>query len=293
MFLPATGLCTTAVEYYNSGRAYKAQKAYPEAIRDYTNAIAMKPDFYQAYYARGNVYKYQKDYPRAIQDYSKAIEINPDFYQAYNNRGNTFKKQKKYQKAIQDLTRAVAIKADYHLAYNNRGNSYKALGQYPQALQDYGNAIAFKPDYAPAYYNRGNCYKAIGKFPLALQGYSRAIELKPDFYQAYNGLGRLYAMCKEKKYRNGATAVKFSLKAVSLKKYDNTLNTLASAYVEDKQYEKAVETYIKAMENSSSRTKKYQSSLKKKGYYSGPVNGIKTLQLEQAIKACVNNGYYL
>lgn len=156
MLLPATGLCMTAVEYYNSG---KDQKQYPEAMKDYSSAIA----------------------------------INPDYYLAYNNRGNIFKKQKQYPEAIRDFTRAV----------------------------------------------------------------------------------------------------EFSLKAVSIKEDANTLDTLAAAYVEDQQYEKAVETYTKAIENSSSRIKKYQESLKEKGYYSGPVNGIKMEQLEQAIKVCVNKGIYL
>ena len=53
------------------------------AIKHYTEAIKLKPDFTEAYNNRGNAYYHIGDYNRAIEDYDKAIEIQPDYANAY------------------------------------------------------------------------------------------------------------------------------------------------------------------------------------------------------------------
>lgn len=48
-------------------------------------------------------------YQEAIKDYTKAIQINPQFAYAYKNRGINFSDLKDYQAAIKDFTKASEL----------------------------------------------------------------------------------------------------------------------------------------------------------------------------------------
>ena len=71
------------------------------------------------------------------------------------------------------------------------------------------------------------------------------------------------------------------------------MDTLAVAYLEDKQPEEAYYTYLKVRDMDSNHIKTYQKYLKKKGYYTGAINGIISEPLKQAIKKCLATGKYI
>jgi tetratricopeptide (TPR) repeat protein len=73
-----TGGPLTAREYSNRGIAYANNGEYDRAIADFTQAIALKPDFALAYSNRGNAYANKGEYDRAIADYTQAIKLNPN-----------------------------------------------------------------------------------------------------------------------------------------------------------------------------------------------------------------------
>ena len=59
--------------YYDRGIAYGVQGAFDPAIADFTEVIALKPDFAMAYYSRGLGYAHKGLYDQAIADFTKAI----------------------------------------------------------------------------------------------------------------------------------------------------------------------------------------------------------------------------
>src|SRR5215204_1440714 len=73
--------CGSQQDFHNNrGVEYADTKRdYDEAIREYTKAIELNPQFAEAYYNRGIAYSDKKEYDAAIQDYTKAIELNPRF----------------------------------------------------------------------------------------------------------------------------------------------------------------------------------------------------------------------
>ncbi len=65
-------------------------------------------------------------------------------------------------------------------------------------------------------------------------------ELQRNGYAyAYNNLAWIMATCQDKKYRNGAKAVELAKKAISLSNNIDFLDTLAAAYAEAGNFEKA------------------------------------------------------
>lgn len=147
--------------YQRRGIAYYNKGMTDQAIADYTQVIALKPDFAPAYYDRAEVLLNTGDPDDAIDDYSKAIELRPRYAEAYADRGVALGKKGLIDQAIADETKAVAIQPLAE-AYTERGGFYMGKGLTDQAIADYSKAIALEPDYARPYYQRGLAKQAKG-----------------------------------------------------------------------------------------------------------------------------------
>lgn len=69
------------------GSDFVAQANYDEAIKKFTKAIELMPNFAKAYSFRGSAKFDKGDLNGAFDDYSKAIEIDPTFAEPYDYRG--------------------------------------------------------------------------------------------------------------------------------------------------------------------------------------------------------------
>ena len=161
------------------------------AVRHYTEALKLKPDFAEAYNNRGNAYTDKGELDKAIQDYNTAIKLKPGNANAYNNRSVAYTDKGKFDAAIQDCNEAVNLNPWHAEAYYNRGNAYTDKGELDKAIQDYNTAIKLKPEFVEAYTNRGVAYYGKGEFDKTIQDYDAAIKLKPDFAEAYTNRGQL------------------------------------------------------------------------------------------------------
>ena len=179
----------SADEFFEQGRLKEKQGDPEEALKNYAEAIRLKPDFPNAYYGRG-VAKYNLgDKQGAIADYNEAIRLKPDYAEAYNNRGNAKYDLGDKQGAIADYSSAIRLKPDYATAYYNRGIAKSDLGDKQGAIADYNEAIRLKPDYAEAYNNRGIAKSALGDKQGAIADYNEAIRLKLDHANSYYSRG--------------------------------------------------------------------------------------------------------
>jgi len=97
-------------------------------------------------YKRGNSNMNSGDINRAIKDYTAALKINPDFYQALNNRGNAYLNKGSYDRAIADYTATFRIKPDLYHALSNRGVAYYNKGEHDRAIKDWEAVLRFNPD---------------------------------------------------------------------------------------------------------------------------------------------------
>jgi tetratricopeptide (TPR) repeat protein len=159
------------------------------AIRSYTEAIRLKPDFAEAYCDRGIAYLKKGDLDRAIADCTEAIRLRHDSATAYQARGAAHKKKGDLDKVIADYTEAIRLKPDFADVYHARGNAYDDKGDHDRAIADYGDAIRLKPRDADAYYDRGIAFRRKGDYDKAIADYTEAIRIKPDHASAYLGRG--------------------------------------------------------------------------------------------------------
>ncbi len=105
------------------------------------------------------------------------------------------------------------------------------------------------------YYKKGMVWEMKGDFEKAIRNYNKAKKKDPDYAYAYNNLAWIMATCSDKKYRDGTKAIEFSEKAVRLKKDIGFLDTLAAAYAETGQFEKAKKTQTDAIKSLKEKGK--------------------------------------
>ncbi|HJW42676.1 MAG TPA: tetratricopeptide repeat protein [Rhizomicrobium sp.] len=127
-----------------------------------------------AYYNRGYTYQDMKKLDLALADYTQAIALRPDYADAYGNRSVVYTDTEQYQNAIDDCNRAMAARPDHPSDYYNRGRTYKLMGDYRHAIADEDTAIRLNPQYSDSYRVRGGAKRKLGDTAGADADYATA-----------------------------------------------------------------------------------------------------------------------
>jgi len=244
--------------YYNRGLAWAYKRDLENAISDYTKALEIKKDFKDAYHNRGLLFSKMGKYNLAILDFTKALQLNPDNSQKLNiifNRAYAWSEMNHFEKAIEGYTEALKIHemskvnpSDLPEVYYYRGESWYGKGNLDNAISDYTKAIQKKPDYDKAIFRRADRLSENKDYASAIIDYEKAIGLNPENTLAHNNYSWLLSTCPNGRFRNGEKALKLALKANELITNEVIyLDTLAAAYAEKGNFEKAIQIEEKAV----------------------------------------------
>jgi len=123
----AAVLAALGLKTYSQCRVWKNSFTLWSAAIEYDHGVAT------AYNNRGNV---QADPALAAKDYSSAIAIDPQFWEAYFNRGAAYYNQGKYELALRDYDYLLAHQPADAEAYYHRALIYRAMGKEALAEKD-------------------------------------------------------------------------------------------------------------------------------------------------------------
>lgn len=126
--------------YYKRGLNYRDESKYDDAIKDFTRAIRLKPDWVWPLVARGHTYAWSKKYDLAIADQEAAVKIEPSGI-TYSGRGAVLMEAGELDRALADLSKAVELDPKRFYGYRNRANLYMKMARFKDALADYDKAI--------------------------------------------------------------------------------------------------------------------------------------------------------
>jgi tetratricopeptide (TPR) repeat protein len=115
------------------------------------------------------------------------------------------------------------------------------------------------------YFMLAQINSSLGLQQQALKNLQKSVILQPDLAEAYNLLAWIYATSKSSSMRNSEKAISNAAKAVALKKDAAYLDTLAAAYAEKGDFNKAIEQQLLAINSlygDSEQAEDYNKRLK-------------------------------
>ena len=179
--------------YNNRGLAYAEKSDFGAAIEDYSKAIDLDPELTEVYNNRGVAYHHTGDFGAAISDFNKSIDLDPEDARFYNNRGLAYAEKSDFGAAIEDYSKAIDLDPELTEVYNNRGVAYHHTGDFGAAISDFNKSIDLDPEDAGAYFNRGVAYCDMGDFSSAILDFNKSIDLDPEDARFYSNRGGAYA----------------------------------------------------------------------------------------------------
>jgi tetratricopeptide (TPR) repeat protein len=140
-------------------------------------SVLLKAQTYNELVAKGDEFYGAKNYAEAIKFFTQAIALEPNFAKGYWYRGDANRELKSLDEALNDYTIAIDLEPKNAKFRKLRGDTYYSLKQYAQAEKDYGKGIELDPKNATLWLYRGDCYALLKQNDKACTDYKKAQEL--------------------------------------------------------------------------------------------------------------------
>jgi tetratricopeptide (TPR) repeat protein len=249
------------VAYHKLGDAMLAEGQVDTAIKYYSEAIRIKPDFIPARINMGVALRKDGKLEKALDQLSKALSFKKNFAAIHYEIGLTLGKIGRSDEAIKHFREVLRIDPDHAKAYNNLGVVFARQGENKEAIDSFYEAIRIDTRYASAYYNLGKIFAKKRMTQKAIINYRKALDFDTDMTPALYNLSWILASHEDKKYRNGEDAVMLAERLCNITQYNDplALDALAAAYAESGKFGKAVLTAKKAQKIAVDQEMKHLS----------------------------------
>jgi tetratricopeptide (TPR) repeat protein len=249
-----------AVAFVNRGLVWYEKKEYDKATADYTQAIRRDPTYASAFWSRGVAWQDKGDLDKALADYNEAIRLAPGLAKAFYSRAFVWLNKKEYDKAMADYNQTIRLDPKLASAFSTRGNLWWVKKEYDKALADYNEAIRLDPKLTGAYSSRAGVWLDKKDYAKALADFNEVVRLEPKDAGALESRAWVWATCPVAELRDGRKAVDSATRACELTawKDPSPIETLAAAYAEAGNFEKAVEYEEKALGLATDASAKQQ-----------------------------------
>ena len=163
---------------------------------------------------------------------------------ALNNLGVVFLARGLVDEALSRFQEAVSLRPENAPAQGNLGKAFLQKGNLDAAMTHYHRLLQIEPDNLEARNILGTAFFQEGKVNEAIAEWQRILAIEPDNGNALSNLAWVLATHPDASIRNGAKAVDFAQRAVSISDQRSPiiLRTLAAAYAENKRFSEAIET---------------------------------------------------
>lgn len=169
---------------YAQGLKLSSQGRHLEAIVQFEQALAVKPDDTGVLFALGNTAQVLGLAGPAEQFFRRVLALEPGRLEALVNLANLLRAAGQFDAAIALLQPALARNPESPETLLTLGSAYREKGEAEQAVALYRGALAARPDYAPALSNLADMLCDGGERETALALYDRAIKAEPGNAQA-------------------------------------------------------------------------------------------------------------
>lgn len=247
-----------------------------DSVSLWSRAVECNPDDYASYGGLGNALVDAGREADAAVAYAHALKINPRLSRASLAVGINLLRQGRLDEGALHLRNALVDDPQMAMAHSGLGFVSLSKGDLPQAVSHYETAVGIQPDalnlcgLGNALFQSGEVSKALenyqkalaadpanldamagqgmacaklGQVDLAVGCYRRVLQKNPQHLLALNNLAWLLATSRQDSVRDGAKALSLVAHALQLPggSRPHLMHTLAAAYAETGQYDKAVQ----------------------------------------------------
>lgn len=249
------------------------EQRYPAAVESFTQAVAADPKDYGAHFHLALAYSLLNRDAEAIPEYKKVLELKPGLYQAELNLGIILLRQKKAADAVPYLESAAKKKPAVYRPVFFAADALREAGQPDKAEPYYKSALEIDPKSAVAELGLARTLAKLNRVSEAEPHFRKAAELDPTFRDALLELGSIYEGEKKNaeaeeiykqfpdnpgaKERLGELLLESGQAASAIPELEDAVQksptpanryALATAYVQNKQFDKAAPLFQQALQ---------------------------------------------
>ena len=193
-------MLTISYWYFGYNRNVLAMHAINQCL-DKSKIMSLKFGLKSAYVLRGRLHDLQGDAQNAYLDFTKAIELDSNFFEAYLDRAGLMVGEKNYEAATLDCKKGLTLldTSDIYLSalyYLNCGSAYAGLQKYHKALEYYTKSIEMggytSEALAKAFESRARIWIIRKSYDLAISDLKAAINANPNMTILYLRISELY-----------------------------------------------------------------------------------------------------
>jgi tetratricopeptide (TPR) repeat protein len=276
-----------AQAYYKQGIALKKSGELDAALTAFEAAIKIEPKFTAALWSAGLIHKKKGETDKAKKYFQDAIASDSSYGPAHLSLGQILLLEGDFAACRKSFDSAIAGKdmtnSDKGEAYNGIAISYRYESNTAEAVKAFDKAIELDGKNWMYYVNKGiaiNKSKDKTLLPEGEKAYRKAAELAPDKADPWMGIGincrkQAAALTADKKADEAAAKLKEAAvayeKGLAINSKDkDAWYDLASVYMDQKNYQKAIDSFEAFLKLSKPGTEsakvaeEYIKQLKKK-----------------------------
>ncbi|TAE75501.1 MAG: tetratricopeptide repeat protein [Bacteroidetes bacterium] len=238
---------------YTYAQALAKMKKETQALVTISKHINAYPKDAKGYFLKGSLEFKTGNALQAEADFSTAISLKKNYFEAYFNRAAVRIGMTKYGEGKNDLSYILYQNPNIPLVWHERGKLYTQLAMPDSALYDFSQALVLKPELEEAQSLSATIYFQKKEYQKAKQYALNAHKINPSNEKTLVTLSEIYFL--DNQY---TTAMPYFDERLRLNPYDwNGFLMRAKIYFEQKQYQKSKEDLEKIIEKEKNNPETY------------------------------------
>ena len=220
---------------------------FAEQNQDASQTIQSPSDLY---YVLAVLLRDQNQVDEAALAFQKAIQLRPDDVRFRGGFANLLAGDGRLSEAAEQLDKVLEINPRDVGTERKLAFIRMTEGNFSAAINRFNNILRQQPKDVACWYNLANAYRKNGDMAKAIETYRQTLKVQPQMLLAANNLAWILATNPTTELRDGIQSVELAEQICVRTKHTQPsfLDTLACAYAENGDFDKAISTAEKAIE---------------------------------------------